>query len=195
MGKLSAFWYAISSGYASSAVKWIIMKSLLHIVVITLLPVLIFAQSKKVKLYAFQQQVLPGISRTTIDESGNTKQLPSKIFANYFIYLEGPEAKKIEPRHVWIKGKLYNLKLEKASLPVVIQSYSIPVKKLDTLVRLSSNPVLQLQPLPTSEGFTPSAGVRKKIRSKEIVVHTVENGKNCYYYLNRIKVLDPVALQ
>ena len=171
------------------------MKRLLPIMLLLLAPVFLLAQIKKVKLYAYQQAVLPGAVKTTIDESGNSKAPPPKTSSSNFIYLEAPSMKKIEPLHIWIKGELYDLRTEKPKLPVLMQYVALPLKKTDTLVKATSNPVMQLLPVPAKNGFTPSAAVKKKIRSNEIVVHTIEKGKNCYYYLDRIKILEPVALQ
>jgi hypothetical protein len=153
------------------------------------------AQSKKVKIYAYQQQVLPGVRAITVDESGVTNEVSKKMVANNFIYIEAPVDKKIEPKHIWIDGKLYGLKTSIPQLPVVMHNATLPSKKGDTLVRLTEKAVMQLQPVADSSVFSPSASAKKKMKSHQVVLHTIENGKNCYYYLERIKILDPVALQ
>ena len=153
------------------------------------------AQSKRIMLHAYQQAVLPGVQRTTIDESGATKVAPLKTNTNTFLYLEFPSSKKIDPKHVWINGKLYDLNASVPSLPVVIYNNAIPDKKPDTLLRASSSKVLQLTLAPSNGTFKPSSTAKRKMKSNEVVLHTIENGKNCYYYLEHIKELDPVALQ
>jgi hypothetical protein len=148
-----------------------------------------------VKLYAYQQQTLPGMRQVTIDESGITKEPPPKITASNFIYLETSSTRKIDPKHVWINGKLFDVKTADPSLPVVIYNNSIPGKKADTLVRATGKKVIQLIPSPANETFNPTAKAKRKIKSNQLVLHTIENGKNCYYYVEHIKILDPVALQ
>ena len=172
------------------------MKSILAIFFL-IISAISCAQSKKLKVYAYQQQVLPGVRAITIDESGTTKEVPNKLPPNTFIYLEAPVGykEKIEPKHIWINGKLYEVKTTVANLPVIMHNSMIPNKKPDTLVRATENQVLHLQPVPADGQFNPSATAKKKMKTHQLVLHTIENGKNCYYYLESIKNLDPVALQ
>ncbi len=158
------------------------------------LPSFLLAQ-KKVKVYAYQQQVVPGVRNITIDESGTTKEIPNKMSPNTFIYLEAPGSKSIEAKHVWLNGHLFDVKTEKANVPVVMYNNSIPSKKPDTLVHATSNRVWQLSPITTSESFNPSAKAKRKMKTQQLVLHTIENGRNCYYYVDHIKILDPVVLQ
>ncbi len=172
------------------------MKSILQIIALMVLPSLLFAQkSKKVKLYGYQQPVLQGTQRKTVDESGQTKELPAKTSANYLLYLDVPANIKVDPKHIWIKGKLYGVKTELVNSPVVIKNTVITGKKTDTLVKSSSGSVLLMTLLPLDTQPSTSNSVRKKIKANEIALHTIENGRNCYYYLPALKVLDPVALQ
>jgi len=78
---------------------------------------------------------------------------------------------------------------------VIMHNPNLPSKKADTLVRLTENMVMQLQPVTDSSAFNPSAAAKKKMKTHQVVLHTLENGRNCYYYLEQIKILDPVALQ
>ena len=151
--------------------------------------------SKKVKIYAYEQQVLSGVRKVTIDESGNQKEVPAKNIVHYFIYLEAPASKNIEAKHLWIRGKLYSINVEKPKLPVVVNSLVFPVKSADTLVRQRLNPVIQLVPTIANDTFAATYSVKKKMKKNAIVLHTIENGKDCYYYLEGIKRLDPVAMQ
>ena len=171
------------------------MKKIFIVICIASIPAVLSAQSKKVKLHAYQQAVLPGVQRTTIDESGTTKTVPAKTNTNTFLYLEFPSSKKIDPKHIWINSKLYDVNASVPSLPVVIYNNTIPGTKPDTLLRASSNKVLQLTLAPSSATFKPSSAAKRKMKSNEVALHTIENGKNCYYYLQHIKKLDPVALQ
>ena len=169
------------------------MKSLLPILLIVLHPSLLPAQ--KVKIHAYEQQVLSGVRKVTIDESGHGREIPNKIPARTFIYLEAPRDKKIEPKHVWINGKLYGVRVSTPTLPVIMQNFTVPSKAADTLVPKTSKQVLQLEPITDVDQFMPSKAAQRKMKSNKLVVHTIENGKNCYYYQNSIKMLDPVALQ
>jgi len=153
------------------------------------------AQSKKLKVYAYQQQVLPGVKASTIDESGLTKEIPNKIPPRNFIYIEAPKGKDIQPKHIWINGKLFGLRTSVPQLPVVMYNSMIPSKKADTLVGFTDKAVMQLEPVADSVQFKPSTAAKKKLTTHQVVLHTLENGKNCYYYLEQIKILDPVALQ
>ena len=84
-----------------------------------------FSQAnKKVKIYAYEQQVLSGVRKVTLDESGNQKEVPPKNIVHYYIYLEAPASKKIEAKHLWIRGKLYSINIEKPKLPVVVSNLS-----------------------------------------------------------------------
>lgn len=160
-----------------------------------LFPLALFAQSKKVKLYAYQQEVRPGMRNITIDESGSTKEAPPKKMANNFVYVEVPAGKEMQPQHLWINGSLYDVKVETTVSPVIMNHSMYPSQKADTLVRGTANKVLQLIPVPTTSTFNASKSAAKKMKSHQLVLHTIENGKNCYYYLDRIKNLEPVALQ
>ena len=162
---------------------------------VLLLPLVMMAQSKKVKLYAYQQDVRPGIRNITIDESGATKEVPAKKMANYFVYVEVPAGKEMQPQHLWIKGSQYDVKIEDAKSPVIMTSPNYPSKKTDTLVRGTTNKLLQLTLVPPTSTFKASNSAAKKMKSNQLVLHTIEKGKNCYYYLDRIKILEPVALQ
>lgn len=171
------------------------MKGIISIFLLLVFPLMMVAQSKKVKLYAFQQEVLPGVRKTSIDESGQTKEIPNKIRPRIFIYLEAPRDKKIDPKHIWINGKLFGVNVSTPQLPVVLFNTTIPGKAPDTLARQTNNRVIQVEPVTDVAAFTPSSAAKKKMKSNKIVLHTIENGKNCYYYLDSIKILDPVALQ
>lgn len=157
---------------------------------------LAFSQAnKKVRIHAYEQQVLPGVRRVTVDESGNQREVPQKKIVHYFIYLEAPASKKIDPKHIWIRGKLYSIKVEKPKLPVVINNLSFPNKAADTLIRQTPDPVIQLVPSTPADAFAATNSVKRKMKKNAIVLHTIENGKDCYYYLEGIKTLDPMALQ
>ncbi len=171
------------------------MKGLIPILFILFSPSILVAQSKKVKIYAYQQEVLPGVRKITIDESGQTKEIPNKIQPRTFIYLEAPRDKKIDPKHIWIDGKLFGVSVSTPQLPVVLFNTAVPGQAPDTLARRTNNLLLQLEPVTDVAAFTPSSAAKKKMKSNKIVLHTIENGKNCYYYQNSIKILDPVALQ
>jgi hypothetical protein len=171
------------------------MKGILLILLLFFAPLLILAQSKKVKVYAYQQEVLPGTRQITIDESGRTHEIPNRIPSRTFIYVEAPRSLKMEAKHMWINGKLYGVRTSTPQLPVVIPNTSIPSNPPDTLVRKTDNLVLQLEPVSDVAAFIPSSTARKKMKTNKIVLHTIENGRNCYYYQNNIKILDPVALQ
>ena len=159
------------------------------------MPVLLIAQSKKVKLYAYQQDVRTGMRNITIDETGKTKEAPAKKMANNFIYVEVPTGKEMQPQHLWINGVLYDAKVENATSPIIMNHPTFPSRKSDTLVGSTTNKLLQLIPVPTTSTFKVSKSVAKKMQSHQLVLHTIESGKNCYYYLDRIKILEPVALQ
>ncbi|HKP31814.1 MAG TPA: hypothetical protein VJT83_03780 [Chitinophagaceae bacterium] len=151
--------------------------------------------NKKVKIYAYEQQVLPGVRKITLDESGKEKEVPPKNILHYFIFMEAPASKKVEAKHLWIRGKLYSINIEKPALPVVVNNLTYPTKKADTLVRQRLDPVVQLVPATATDNFAATYSVKKKMKKNAIVLHTVENGKDCYYYLEGIKRLDPVAMQ
>jgi len=171
------------------------MKGIIPIFLILFFPAFLVAQSKKVKIYAYQQEVLPGITKTSIDESGQMKEIPNKTRPRTFIYLEAPRDKKIDPKHIWIDGKLFGVSVSTPQLPVVMFNAALPGKAPDTLAHKTNNLVIQLEPVTDVAVFTPSSAAKKKMKSNKIVLHTIENGKNCYYYLDSIKILDPVVLQ
>src|SRR5437763_10986999 len=133
------------------------MNKLFISICISVLPAALLAQSKKVKVYAYQQQVLPGLRQTTIDEKGTVKEAPPKMSANTFIYLQIPTGKNVDAKHVWVNGKMYDVKTSVPSLPVVMYNTTIGGKKPDTLVHATSNKVIQLSLAPANETFNPSS--------------------------------------
>jgi len=171
------------------------MNGMLFALIALVMPATLFAQSKKVRIHAYQQPVMSGTRNITIEEKGVMKEVPKKVNPNIFIYLEAPPSMDIQPQHVWINGKMYAVRATDAQSPVVMNNNTVPGKKADTLVRLTGNRVVQLTPDATTAEFVPSKTAQKKMKKNELVLHTVEYGKNCYYYLSHIKVLDPVALQ
>src|SRR6476469_8191330 len=96
-----------------------------------ILPTILLAQSKKVKLYAYQQDVRPGMRNISIDESGTTKEVPPKKMANNFIYVEVPAGKEMQPQHLWINGTLYDVKVENTTSPVIMSHPTYPSRKPD----------------------------------------------------------------
>ena len=153
------------------------MKKVLIFICIASIAAVSCGQSKKIQLHAYQQPVLSGVQRTTIDESQTIKTAPVEANTNTFLYLEFPSGKNIDPKHVWINGKLYDLKNSEPSLPVVIYNNNIAGKAPDTLIRTTSNKVLQLTPAPSTETFNPSSTAKRKMKSNEVVLHTIEDGK------------------
>jgi hypothetical protein len=171
------------------------MKEILFGLIVLITPVTLLAQSKKVRLHAYQQPVMSGTRNITVEEKGVMKEVPKKVNPNIFIYLEAPPSMDIQPEHLWINGKLYSVRATDAQPPVVMYNNTVPGKKADTLVRLTGNRVVQLMPDATTAEFIPSKTAQKKMKKNELVLHTVEYGKNCYYYVQHIKLLEPVALQ
>ena len=170
------------------------MKQLILFISIAIVPGISFAQSK-VKVFAYKQAALPATRKTTIEEGGQPKTLPPKPSFSHLIYLTVPTKKDVQPKHAWLNGKWYSLTATTKSSPVVLSHPSLPAIRTDTLVKSTAGTVLQLALHESADTFDPPGKVKSKMKSNELVVHTIEKGKDCYYYIKALKSLEPEVLQ
>lgn len=156
------------------------------------------ASQKNTRVYAYRQPVLQGVRPVAvIDEKGKEVEAPVRERpANFFIYLEMPAA-NVEIKEIWIKQKPYvaNFAIVETTPVVIVPQVSLN-NAGDTLVRATGNRVFQVFPGNLMNVGMPSlSGIEQKIKSNELVIHCVVNGKQQYYVLAAIKNLPPVALQ
>lgn len=148
-----------------------------------------------INLYAFSQQVLPGIRTGTIlQENGNTIKKTPVEKINYFFYAELDKSSNIEITTIWIKGKEYTAKTEiisKTPVEITINDGNLQPEKI-TLVPASINKVVLIIPGEASRNNKkPSFKLKKLISSSELVVACQWKGKIYYAMTQKIKSLKP----
>ena len=152
-------------------------------------------KSPLINLYAFSQQVLPGIrSGTILQENGNTiKNTPIKKI-NYFFYAELDKSSNIEITTIWINGKEYAAKTEiisKTPVEITINDVASKPEKM-ILVPASVNKVVLIIPGEASKNSKKlTYKLKKLISSSELVVACRWEGKIYYTMAQKIKSLKP----
>ncbi|MFI5133003.1 MAG: hypothetical protein ACHQEB_01640 [Chitinophagales bacterium] len=150
-----------------------------------------------INLYAFSQQVLPGMRQSSIaqENGGEIKQAPVEKI-NYFFYAEQTRSSKVIINAIWVKGKKYAAKTDSISkTPVeitIIDSTSKPEKI--TLVPASVNKILLIIPAGSPEtAAQPSGSLKKLVKKSELVVVYQWKGEIYYSTVQKIKKLGPFA--
>jgi hypothetical protein len=153
---------------------------------------LVNAQAKgKSVLYGYKQDVMPGVNRGVINESGEEVQSGGQVGRNYFIYISSTS--RIYPAEMWINGEPYSISME------IIRSTPVtrigqPGQESIELVPRTDRQVLKLVPRPYRE--TKSFGnVRTLASNNELVVVYKQNGKFFYNSLINLAELEDAAMQ
>ena len=149
-----------------------------------------------IKIFAYRQVMLGGPAPpVTIDEKGNMKEIPMKERAEYFIYVVMSPSANVKVVDLWVRKDFYAAATGEVATPVVMVTPAMLNASPDTLVKKTSDKVLQVLRVPPKDTVKPSRSLQKKINANELVVHYVVNGKHYYHTVPAIKNLPPVALQ
>ena len=172
--------------------RWFVIITLLF----TVIPALAQKQCSRVKGYAYQRSVLPGmIPQRSIEEDGSVKaaQPPAP---NFYFYVEFPSNKQLTAVRAWIRGKAYNITVSPVGeVPVVIPKTPLGNQpRMDTLVGKTNNNLLRIQPTSPIE-VRSSGRLQKRISTNELVIEYEMNDKDYVLLISTIKKLEPLALQ
>ena len=159
----------------------------------------LFAQPA-VKIYAFEQAVLPGtIPAGVTDENGNSLNTSKAGHStDYFIYLSHSGKSIVTPVAIWIKGKCYSFKAEVIkSTPVIRVNYNMPDRPSTTLlVPKTTNKVTRLLVSgPIERTCAPTATEKKRLDPLNVVVSYKWKGQTYYATIATLKSLAPVMHQ
>ncbi|HEY9364914.1 MAG TPA: hypothetical protein VIQ00_16745 [Chitinophagaceae bacterium] len=155
--------------------------------------------SSQIKVYAYTQPVITGVSpNTAIDEKGKKVESPRKNRANQYFYFEFKPGKNPTPVAIWFKDKAWKVTTQPVSeTPIEIMDQQVPGKSAKTiLVPASGNEVVSLSldfsnPVP----FTPNTKLKNLLADSDVVFEYTYKGKTYYKALKKITQLNPVATQ
>jgi hypothetical protein len=155
-----------------------------------------FPQTSAIKLYAFRQTIVRGISTTyQEDEQGNKIEAKREIKNNVFVYLAYPPNIFLYPVEIWMDGQQYSVKPEPVQTPVII-TYDNGAFAPETIVLVpkSSDTVTQL----ILSGNLPAKNARIKktlADTNDLVLVYKLNGKFYSQTLKKIKGLRTAFMQ
>ncbi len=135
-----------------------------------------------VKIYAFEQTVLPGnIPVNNTEETGNPQTTPQHTF-NYYLYFTYSGAAVIEPNKVWIKGVAYHFEKEIITTGSVTRTLPDGTGKAVTtvLVPATKNKIVQLKISAVNSTAKLTALEKKKTTGAAVVVAYIWKGKKQY---------------
>jgi len=146
-----------------------------------------------VKLFAFEQDNVPGTKPVVKDENGNTVRKVAAM-KNYFIYLSFNKSYNISPTQVFVKGKPLIIRtVSSQSTPIEHVNSNIPNKPAKTvLVPATTNKVLQLHVNELEELSTKTNDIKKLTDKNDVVVVYSWKSKKYYAAMSKIKKLEPV---
>jgi hypothetical protein len=164
------------------------MKTLLFVFFAFLLGNNAFSQPV-VKVYAFEQDVIPGNIPVVTDENGNAVK-KDWIRKEYRIFLSFRNSYKIAPAKIFIKGKAFDIgSANTVSSPV--QFTNIPDQKKITLVAKTSNKIVELEKGNEAAKKTYTATLKKLIDKNDVVIVYTWKGKNYYASVKELRKLEP----
>lgn len=164
------------------------------LIFISLLISLNLLSQPTVKVFAFEQENLPGTKAVGVtDENGNPVKRAA-IKKDYFIYLSFNKTYNIVPVDVFIDGKPFRIqsaKIKKA--PVYYVNKNIPSNaQRITLVPATANKIISLQVGEVAAGNV-SSNVQKIIAKNDVVIGYLWKNKKYFTTVKEIKPLEPVA--
>ena len=154
----------------------------------------IYAQSSKVKLYGFVQEIKPGIvRRRNIDESGRSiPTKPDEKSYTYYLYATSPEW--ITPTELWIKGKAYAFQTDSIlTSPVTIADPNIPHGRTITLVPKSTGKIIRISPIQIL--LNPTGRHKALAGHNDILLFYKLRGKIYATHLSKLTPLSPASMQ
>ena len=150
-----------------------------------------------VKVYGFKQAVSGGMRPPhTITENNKTIEATVKPKNNYWFYLTYPVKVNAIPTEIYINGKKFGVRTEAVKhTPVLYTDNKIPDEpKTTVMVPQTNNKVLFVIP-GAPQSFTPSASLKSKVASNEVVIGYTIKGKKYYGVLKNMTRLEPALMQ
>ena len=149
-----------------------------------------------IKVYAFEQDVLPGTVPVGTDENGNPIKRPANK-ENYLIFLSYKKNCIVTPSQVFIKGAAYNVEaVTVQKTPVESIDRNIPGQPKKTiLVDVTSNKVVQTQLSEMPVEAKPTSAIKKWVKENEVVIVYLWKKKKYYLKVKKFKKLAPIANQ
>ena len=149
------------------------------------------------KTYAYSRSIIGGVAPVDAVEVGG-KTVPSETKNNkeYFLYLQTCYVNSVTITSVWLNGKSYSAKAEKAKTPVTLTNSTQSSKGInETLVNKTSSSVWDLSISPDDTMLNPSASIQKLIQSNALVITGFLKGKSFTTSLKSLKELQPLTAQ
>jgi hypothetical protein len=170
------------------------MKKKLVFFILLIVSMAVYGQPA-VKIFAFEQQSLPGTVPAGVkDENGNPiKKAAAKT--NYFIFLSFKKNTIIKPVQVFIKGSSFAVDtiIDVKKTPVEQTNRTIPNDPHKTiLVPKTSNKVIRID-LAEGEGLRENgAHIENLIKTNDVVIAYAWKEKRYFVTVKKIKELDPM---
>jgi hypothetical protein len=147
-----------------------------------------------IKVYAYEQDVLPGTIPVGTDENGNSirKAADKK---NYRVFLSFKSGFLISPVEIYIRGKSFSIKgVETKKTPVGYINNNIPPKpETIELVPATKNKVVQLQVGDEPQESKRSSHLKKLTEKNEVVIEYLLKKKRYFLTVQKLRKLEPVA--
>ena len=146
-----------------------------------------------VKIFAFEQENLPGTIPSGVKDENGNPQKKDAAKKNYFIYLSFKKTYDITPVQIFIKGKAFLIQanvLQKT--PVEYVNNTIPAEKM-ILVPKTTNKVLKIKVSEISMQDKKNAYIQKLSNKNDIVIAYLWNKKKYFIALKKLKKLESKA--
>src|SRR5215211_2849795 len=167
-----------------------------YIILILFFTVSIAQAQNNVRLYAYTQDVTPGIAAKERDQDGKIIKKTTDKTYHYFMYLASSSKSKIYPVALWIKGEQVGVKSEAVNtIPVVLTTDNGTLQPNEViLVPKTKAKVFQLTG--TSGGTSKEFPKAKTLsNTNELVLVYKLNGKFYYASQKKFAELSPSTLQ
>lgn len=148
------------------------------------------------KLFCFEQSINGGAMRSDDNEIARGTANSGEL-NRYFVFAEVKKKSQIVFTDLWIKGLCYTFKTDSVKkLPFVFTTSSGgELVFTDTLVRSSSQQVIQLHSIVANPGKSIPAGIKQKILLNSVVLCYKIKNQPLFFSLKNIKKLRPLFTQ
>jgi len=150
------------------------------------------------KAYAYSRQVFAGAAPTIVlEEKGTTQKNAREASYQYYFYAEVNSSSGFQFKHVWLKGKRFDISDEIVThTPVVLSNENNKPPSIDTFVAKSHYKVLSIQLKQENPPHQKiSASLANAIKSNDVVLQYSYKGNLYFYRLKKLKEMNPLALQ
>jgi hypothetical protein len=146
-----------------------------------------------VKIFAFEQENLPGTIPSGVKDENGNPQKKAAAKKNYFIYLSFKRTYTVAPLQIFIKGKAFSMQTNDIqTTPVEYASNTIPAEKM-ILVPKTTNKVLEIKIGEVSIQNKKNPYVQKLSNKNDIVIAYLWNKKKYFTTLKKLKKLESKA--